>query len=167
MYFMQTRPPVPLSWLVALSDRFRSSRRVGTSCRWSFVRTQTDVNKTCVSWRPRHGSSGELFQINRLAVLLFMKTLWYDTSKLISTQRYSCSLPNGNTYNKVTLEACYQPSVRCRARRLKSPAGRRRSGELLRYSSFLHPGRTQREDEHEREHEHGTAECLKGVQTVV
>lgn len=37
----------------------------------------------------------------------------------------------------------------------------------LRYSSFLHPGRTQGEDEHEREHKRSTDECLKGVQTVV
>lgn len=61
----------------------------------------------------------------------------------------------------MTLEACYQPSVRRRARRVESPAGRRRSGELLRLktqlmSTLQYSSRTQREDEHEREHKHGT-----------
>lgn len=37
----------------------------------------------------------------------------------------------------------------------------------LRYSSFLHPCGTQREDEHERAHKHGNTGWLKGVQAEV
>lgn len=54
-----------------------------------------------------------------------------------------------------------------RAKEWRAASSENTPMSTLRYSSFLHPGRTQGEDEQEREHKRGTAECLKGIQTVV
>lgn len=86
MYFMQTRPPVPLSWLVALSDSLRSSQRVRTIAfrpLFLFVlhRLTVDASSTktlwnAISWSPCLWLEWWTVPDQpKLAVLLFMKTL--------------------------------------------------------------------------------------------